>query len=94
MSLSYTFNHLGSIWYHSEPLGPLFPKPVSWLGLFFEVSYSKPALATNFLRFFLRGIFISIIQAKIEIKLVQIKLSTSFPSGAPEKEKKKCSEMN
>ena len=33
-------NHLGLIWYHSKLLeqgksrGPLFPKPVSWLGLF------------------------------------------------------------
>ena len=29
--------HLGPIWYHTEPLDVpygLFPKPVSWLGLF------------------------------------------------------------
>ena len=29
-------NHLGSIWYHSEPLerGLVIHKPVTWLGLF------------------------------------------------------------
>ena len=26
---------------------PLFPKPVSWLGLFLAVSYSKPALVVD-----------------------------------------------
>ena len=41
-------NHLGSIWYHSEPQGgPLFPKPVFWLELFFCVSYSIAALISD-----------------------------------------------
>ena len=43
MSMSDQLNHLESIWYHSERL---FHKPVSWLGPFFAVSYSKPALGT------------------------------------------------
>ena len=44
MSLSYSNDQLGSIWYHSEPSQPLFPKPVTGQELFFVVSYSKPAL--------------------------------------------------
>ena len=45
MSLSYSHDHLGSVWYHSEPSeGPLFPKPVTGQELFLAVSYSKPAL--------------------------------------------------
>ena len=40
-----THAHLGPIWYHSETSErPLFPKPVSWLGLFFAASYSKTVL--------------------------------------------------
>ena len=44
MSLSYSHDQLGSIWNHSEPSEPLFPKPVTGQELFFVVSYSKPAL--------------------------------------------------
>ena len=33
--MSDPLNHLGSVWYHSEPSDiPLFSKPVSWFGLF------------------------------------------------------------
>jgi hypothetical protein len=41
-----THAHLGPIWYHSEPsdVPYVFQKSVSWLGLLFAVSYSKPAL--------------------------------------------------
>ena len=45
MSLSYSHDHLGSVWYHSEPSeGPNSPKPVTGQELFFAISYSKPAL--------------------------------------------------
>ena len=43
--LSEHFNHLGSICYQIRSSQvPIFPKAVSWLGLFFAVYYSKPAL--------------------------------------------------
>ena len=38
MSLSYSNDYLGSVWYHSEPSeirGPLFPKPITGQELFF-----------------------------------------------------------
>ena len=37
MSLNYSHDHLGSVWYHSEPSeGPYFPKPVlNWSGTIF-----------------------------------------------------------
>ena len=45
MNMSDSFNHLGSIWYQSEPLEVPYC-PNQFLGLnFFAVSYSKPALA-------------------------------------------------
>ena len=48
-----THAHLGPIWYQTEPSDvPLFPKPVSGLGLFLAVSYSKQALAGSFLNSF------------------------------------------
>jgi hypothetical protein len=41
-----TLNHLGSIWYQSEPLEvPYCPNQFLGLDFFFAVSYSKPALA-------------------------------------------------
>ena len=44
MSMSDPHNHLGSIWYHSEPLEVPY-SPNQFLGLdFFAISYSKPAL--------------------------------------------------
>ena len=40
-----TLDYLGSIWYPSELLRrPLSPKPVSWLGFCFDISYRKTAL--------------------------------------------------
>ena len=36
-------NHLGSIWYYSEPSGIPYSPKVSWFGLFFAISYSKNA---------------------------------------------------
>ena len=50
MSPSYSHDHLGSVWYHSEPSeGPygLFSKPVTGQELFFAVTYSKLALAVG-----------------------------------------------
>ena len=44
MSMIDHFNHLGSIWYHSQPLEVPY-SPEQFLGWdFFAVSYSKPAL--------------------------------------------------
>ena len=50
--MSDSFNHLGSIWYQSEPLEvPCFSN--QFLGLdFFAISYSKPALATTYMSSF------------------------------------------
>ena len=53
-----THAHLGPIWYHKCPL---FPKPVSWFGLFFAVSYSKQALKD----------FISILWIVVELAITE-----------------------
>ena len=45
MNMSDSFNHLGSIWYQSEPLEfPYCPNQSLGLDLFFVVSNCKPAL--------------------------------------------------
>ena len=48
LNMSYSFNQLGL------PIrafrGSLLPKPVSWFGLFFTISYSKPALVSQYYR--------------------------------------------
>ena len=44
MSMSDPLNHLGSILPFRASRGPIFSKPVSWLGLVFALSYNKPAL--------------------------------------------------
>ena len=47
MSLSDPLNHIGSIWYHSEPL-EVPHSPNQFLGWdFFAISYSKPALVNT-----------------------------------------------
>jgi hypothetical protein len=43
MSMSDSLNHVGTIQYHSEPL-EVPHSPNQFLGLFFAVSYSKPAI--------------------------------------------------
>ena len=50
MSLSYSHDHLGSVWYHSEPSeGPHSPNQyITGQELFLAVSYSKPALDADF----------------------------------------------
>ena len=48
MSMSDPFyNHLGSIWYHSEPLESPIPQTSILTGIFFATSYSKSALTTH-----------------------------------------------
>ena len=42
--MSDPLSHLGSF---RGSRGPLFSKPVFWLGLFFAVSYNKPALGVG-----------------------------------------------
>ena len=46
MSPNYSYDHLGSVWYHSEPSEGPYPiaQSVSGQESFFAVSYSKPAL--------------------------------------------------
>ena len=45
MSMNDPLNHLVLIWYHSEPLEVTYsPNPVSWMGLFFAISFRKTAL--------------------------------------------------
>ena len=54
MSLTYFHDHLGPVWYHSEPSeGPhIFPKTVTGQELFFSVSYSKLALVHTYIKVF------------------------------------------
>ena len=40
-------NHLGSIWYHSEPLEVPYSQTSILVGTFFAISYSKPALVSD-----------------------------------------------
>jgi hypothetical protein len=48
-NMSDSFNHLGSIWYQSEPLEvPYCQNQFLCLDFFFAVSYSAPALAWLF----------------------------------------------
>ena len=49
MSLSYSHDHLGSVWYHSESSeGPYFSKPVTGQELFLAVSYSRVFMKEKF----------------------------------------------
>ena len=47
MSLSYFHDHLGPVWYHSEPSEG--PQTSKWSGTIFAISYSKPALVHIFI---------------------------------------------
>ena len=44
-SMSELLNHLGSIWYHSEPsdipYSENLPRPISWFGLFLQQNNSN-----------------------------------------------------
>ena len=44
MSLSYSHDHLGSVWYHSEPSEALIPQTSNWSGTIFGHFLQQTAL--------------------------------------------------